>query len=1040
LSVCLFAQSPIWKNLAIEELALARNGQSTILPKKYSAVQLSANNLTKLLAKAQPEFSSKKGLIIPIPMPDGSTENYEIWQSSIMEAGLANRYPAIQTYKGKSVEHPAIIGRFSWTNRDFRAAINTQEGMILIDPISGENADYYTSYYAKDATITPEMATAKSSCGTVESPFNILQKEPTSFGKIAKSRNNTDPVDLYVYRAAIASSGEYAQFHNADTKEEVLAEIVATMNRVNLIFERDLAMRMVLIEETDSLLFLDPATDPYSDGQDVARSYGENPAAIEKIIPPDQFDIGHVFVAGCGSGVVGIGGGKVCDASKSLGISCQNSFNDAQFAFNIVAHEMGHQLYANHSWSSCPGNEEQQSSGTSYEPGSGSTIMSYAGACGSENNLQNTADGYFHVANIEEMLTEKFVGRTSNCPEVVSTGNTLPAASLSYENGFYIPISTPFELTGNGIDPEGDVLTYSWEQFNLGPVSSLGSPIRSAPIFRSFSPSESPTRTFPRMSTIINNRMDDQEVLPTYSRNLTFRFTVRDNHPVAGGVNWATLSFEATEQAGPFWVEFPNAFSDTLTVGAFTEIRWDVANTDGNLVNCQKVNIKLSTDGGATFPITLIENTANDGAQMVTIPDAVTDRARIRVEAADNVFFDISNVNTKIVPAREVGFSFSTAFQEQQVCLPAKVALDVNTLALAGFVGTVNFSLENINKDISAIATEFPQLVAGQNGTIVLDFPADFPTGPLTFKLTGTAMDLTTVERPIQLNLVSNQFTGFALSSPANGTSGIGLPIFEWVATPDASSYEIEIATNPSFGTSVVETAQSITENSFTPTSVLDQSTIYYWRVRPVNDCGDGPNSEIFAFQTQNLSCTEAQATEVPKLISALGTPTIESKMTVTQNFVISDLNVPNIRGSHDWISHIRTSLVSPAGTEVILFGGRCPGSVPFNVGFDDESPTTLPCPPINGMVHQPVDSLSAFDGESTFGEWTMRIEVTNTDGEGGALDDWRLEFCGNITVDPPNLVTNELLPVKPRSGRLISSEFLLTEDANNTANELVYT
>jgi len=1041
LATFLTGQTTLWTDVDVTKIAFSRDSKQHLLPTNFRAVSLETANLNKLLAKAEKEFSNKKGILVPIPMPDGTLESFEIWESPIMEKGLADRYPTIRTYKGQSVNNPLLNTRLSFTLRGLRAIIESPKGTILIDLITTNQTQYYAVAYGKDAAVSPEEAAMEMTCGTSNIPTNILEEGLPTMDNKSQARNSADPADLYIYRAAIACSGEYAQFHNATTKEAAIAEIAATMNLVNMIFERDLAMRMVMIEQTDSIIFLDPATDPYTDGQDVARSYGENPAAIEKIIPLDQFDIGHVFIAGCGSGVVGIGGGKVCDASKSLGISCQNSFNNARFAFNIVAHEIGHQLYANHSWTTCPGNEEQQSSGTAYEPGSGSTIMSYAGTCGGGNNIQNTADGYFHVGSLEEMLTEKFVGRTSDCPDIIPTGNNKPVATIPYSNGFYIPISTPFELTGSATDENGDVLTYNWEQFNLGPATELGMPLRTTPTFRSFVPSTSPTRTFPRMLDVINNRMDRREVLPTYSRNLTFRFTVRDNNINAGGVDWATLSFEATDQAGPFLVQFPNTLSDSLTVGDYTEIRWNVANTDGNLVNCQKVNIKLSTDGGSTYPITLVENTANDGAQFVTIPDAVTDRARIRVEAADNVFFDISNGNLKIVPAQATGFSFVTSFQEQQVCLPASVELDVTTLALAGFTSSINFSLENLSKDISTVPTGLPELIAGQNGTITLDFPADYPTGLLNFNVVGAATDLSNVvERPIQLNLVSNQFTDFTLTSPNNNTSGIGLPNFEWVATPDASTYEIEIANNPSFGQSIVESATDLTSNTFIPTSLLDQSTIYYWRVRPVNDCGTGPYSEIFAFQTENLSCAEEVAAEVPILISALGTPTIESKMTVTQNFAISDLNVAKIKGSHDWVSHIRTTLVSPAGTAVILFGGKCPGSVPFNLGFDDESPTTLPCPPINGNIHQPAEPLSAFDGESTFGEWTLRIEVLSTDGEGGALDEWSLEFCGNVTLDPPTLVTNEVLPVKPKSGRLINREFLLTEDANNSASDLIYT
>ena len=252
--------------------------------------------------------------------------------------------------------------------------------------------------------------------------------------------------------------------------------------------------------------------------------------------------------------------------------------------------------------------------------------------------------------------------------------------------------------------------------------------------------------------------------------------------------------------------------------------------------------------------------------------------------------------------------------------------------------------------------------------------------------------------------------------------------------------YEIEIATNPAFGDFIIDEASNIIGTTYTPSGLLEENTIYYWRVRPINDCGVGPNSEIFAFQTETLNCISESGTEVPLLISSQGTPTIESKFTVTQNFIINDLNIPKIRGSHDWVSHIRTTLISPKGTTAILFSGKCSGSVPFNLGFDDESPNPMPCPPIGGALHQSQESLSVFDGESSFGEWTLRIEVIDNFGEGGSLDEWSLEFCSNASLEPPFLVANEVLPVKPKSGRLINEEFLLAEDANNSASDLIFT
>jgi len=885
----LSAQTTFWSDVDAGQIALSRNSEKVLLPTQFRAVSLALTDLTKTLARSPKEFTNQKGLIIPLPMPDGRLEDFEIWESTIMENGLASRYPTMKTYRGKAINNPQLSTRLGYTPLGFHAMIQSPKGAIFIDPFATNQTQYYTSSYAKHGTVSKEVEGMARSCGTK------MTEELKEFNPAnpSQSRNQNVPVDLYIYRAAIACTGEYAAFHNATTKEEVLSRYISIMNRVNMVFERDIAIRMVLIDNTDDLIFLDAETDPYTAGNNLSASFSQNPMVVESIVSRDQFDIGHVFIASCstGGGAIGVASlGSACEADKTLGASCQ-FYNDARFAIELVCHEMGHQLAASHSWGNCPGAEEQISTGTAFEPGSGSTIMSYSGACGSENNVQTLADDYFHSGNVEQMLRERNL--ESSCANIIVTNNNQPVVDLPYENGFFIPISTPFALEGSATDEDGDALTYTWEQINIGPAVTLGEPLRTAPIFRSFPPTDSPERTFPNLVDLINNRTNRVEVLPTYDRNLTFRLLVRDNNAEAGGVDWQDVSFEATEEAGPFVVQFPNNISDVLNAGAFAEIRWDVAGTNTGKVNCQKVNILLSTNRGISYDHVLVENTDNDGAQSVTIPDVLTDRARIKVEAVDNIFFDISNRDINIVSPTAEGFSFATSIQTQQVCLPNTVDIDLTTFSLLGFDKPIAFS--GPSETGNNFTTNFinPVISPGENSQFSITFPADYPEGEFVFDITGVAEGVDTIRRTISLDLVSNQFTDFALTVPANNTSGIGLPVFQWALTEDADLYEVEIATNPAFGDAIIDKGINIIGANYTPSITLDQSTIYYWRVNPINKCGVGTSSEIFAFQTQNLSCTSEAATDIPILISSLGTPTIESKMTVTQNFEISDLNIP---------------------------------------------------------------------------------------------------------------------------------------------------
>ncbi len=447
---------------------------------------------------------------------------------------------------------------------------------------------------------------------------------------------------MRTYRLALAATGEYTTFQGG-TVNAALAAMTTTMNRVNAVYEHDVAVRMVMIANETSIIYTNPTTDPYTNSNG-STMLGQNQSNLDSVIGNANYDIGHVFSTG-GGGVAGLG--VVCSVTnKARGVTGNSAPVGDGFDIDYVAHEMGHQFGGRHTFngtvSNCGGGN--RSSVAAYEPGSGTTIMAYAGICGSQ-NVQLHSNDYFHVKSLEEIAN--FIAGNA-CDVETSTGNATPTVSVG--SSVTIPKGTPFTLTATGSDLNGDALTYCWEEYDLGsssPPDTDGDGV-ARPIFRSFSPTASSSRTFPKLSDILNNTTTIGEVLPSMNRTMNFQVTVRDNRASGGGINTATTQVVVNANAGPFLVTQPN-INVTWNGGTQQTVAWSVANTSAAPINCANVKITLSTDGGNTFPTVLAASTPNDGSEVITVPNLSTTTGRVKVEAVGNIFFDISNVNINII-------------------------------------------------------------------------------------------------------------------------------------------------------------------------------------------------------------------------------------------------------------------------------------------------------------------------------------------------------------------------------------------------------
>lgn len=643
-SLGIFAQSNysnLWNE--ISETGLDAQGTRYIIPQEYRTLKLDFDDLKTALNQAPAESSTpvqNSEFLLSIPLPNNEFATFRIVESPVMAEELALKYPQIKTYLAQGTDNKSILrGRFDVTPQGFHAIIFSTKGIIYIDPYSMGDTRYYISYYKKDYLPTEEELNLECTLLGTDSEFGLQIKQLVEENPMVMIGSQ-----LRTYRLACAATGEYTQFHGG-TVPLGLAAVVTAVNRVTGVYENEVGIRMELIPNNDLIIYTNSSTDPYTNFNG-STMLGENQSNLDAVIGSANYDIGHVFSTG-GGGVAYLG--VICQANfKARGVTGLSQPIGDPFYIDYVAHEMGHQYGGNHPFNgnagSCAGGNRNAS--TAYEPGSGSTIMAYAGICGNQ-NLQNNSDDYFHNISFVEIINYTNNGNGNSCPVITNTGNNEPSVTVP-AGGFTIPISTPFLLTGSAIDPDNDPLTYCWEEFDLGPAGHPNTPSGNAPIFRSFDPVNVPYRYFPKLSDILNNSQTIGEILPTYSRTLTFRLTARDNRAGGGGVNYAQMqAINVTNTAGPFLVTQPNTNVTWMGNTTYT-VTWDVANTSVAPVSVTEVNILLSTDGGNNFTEVLASNTANDGSEDVYLPNLPTSQARIKVEAVGNVFFDLSNANFTI--------------------------------------------------------------------------------------------------------------------------------------------------------------------------------------------------------------------------------------------------------------------------------------------------------------------------------------------------------------------------------------------------------
>ena len=597
------------------------------LPKTQTfSLNVEALRQALALTPQRGKFTGNSNVIIAFPNPDGQLEHFRVMEASVMHPKLSAKYPNIKSYAGQGVEDPTARIRFSISPIGVQSMrLSAAKEASFIEPYTNDNT-LYTVY--KRADKSAEYGDFE--CEVTDNLNRKLNSGSTS------TMRNADDGTLRTYRLAMSASGEYTAYHGG-SKANALAAINATMTRVNGIFENDFNVTMVLIANTDDVIYTNSGSDPYTSSLN-----SQLQSTLSSVIGESNYDIGHLVHGGSNNGNAGCIGCVCVNNQKGSGYTSHTTPTGDNFDIDYVAHEIGHQFGGNHTWT-FNGNE---GTNVQMEPGSGSTIMGYAGITGATYDVQAHSDAYFHAATIEQVTD--YVKSTS-CQTNTNTGNAVPTASAG--SNYTIPKGTPFVLTGSGSDANaGDVLTYCWEQMDENnAVTKLPSTTATAGVaFRSYSPSTDTKRYFPNLATVKTGATSWKwEAVPNVARTLNFRLTVRDNKAGGANNNSDDTVITVNSTAGPFVLNLPNT-NVTWNAGTTQTVTWNVAGTTGNGINAANVDILLSTDGGDTYDITLASGVANDGSRDIVVPNNQGSQNRIMVKGSNHVFFDISNTDFTI--------------------------------------------------------------------------------------------------------------------------------------------------------------------------------------------------------------------------------------------------------------------------------------------------------------------------------------------------------------------------------------------------------
>lgn len=724
-SITIHAQTNmLWEK--VNSLSAKKTDNTSYQNKLY--YKLNVNFLSQKLETTTNKSSKNANSEITIPNADGVLERFMVWESSNFDPVLQAKYPEIRAYEGAGLDDKTAKIHFSVSPIGVQTMVLRPDKASEFIEQNPENKSEYVLFTSKNKDTSKSLI-----CKTKEGNINRIS------AKTAKTASNNKV--FKTLRLALSCTWEYAAFFGG-TKAGALAGMNATMTRVNAVFNNDLAVKLIIIANNEDVIYID-SSDPYSPA--AAGANGAWNVEVQKtltnVIGSNNYDIGHLFGRSGGGGDAGCIG---CVCQDPVSLTDENAKGSAfsspsnaipegdTFDIDYVAHEMGHQLGATHTFS-----YSIEGTGTNVEPGSGSTIMAYAGVT-EDYDVQSNSDDYFAYASILQIQDNL---ATKTCPistPVINNNPPIIAAGQDYT----IPVSTPFILTGTGSDPEGDSVTYCWEQNDSATTASgdnsIAKPTKTdGPLFRSLPPTSSAVRYMPSLSTVLQNKLTTTwESVSSVGRNLNFSLTGRDNAALAPPQTYTDNMIVTVNAAiGPFAVTSQNTSDIGWQKGSFQPVTWNVKSTN-TLSGSANVNIKLSIDGGLTYPIVLAANTPNDGSETITVPSDITaTNCRILIEPTGNIYYAINTTpfalgytsattcNSYNFATSSFNIPFGTTFTTKSVVVPASsgIVSDVNVTINVTHTRFSDLEIQ-IENPQGTVVKLFDKECASTNSTLILGY------------------------------------------------------------------------------------------------------------------------------------------------------------------------------------------------------------------------------------------------------------------------------------------------------------------------------